>query len=300
MPHARWAFPISAIPAQRSATSDETCGVVLLVCDWYFHAGASPSRATGSPRKFSRLRERTLSSKFERNWRQAGSTGATRYGGASCWRQRVDADQRGAGVDDDRARAGIVLRRAGSTQEYSRDHDAKLRDDGADQCALGAGGIQPGVRRWREIHRRFFACVPAWRRHGPECGLCRNDSPPDVHDLPDDVRGDYAGADHWRHRGADEVQRNGAIHDVVVFYCVRSAGAHGVGQRRIPERGGGKISVPGFRGRDRGAYFVGRFRAGVRFVYGQANRISETADAAPQSGAEFHWRVFIVGRMVWI
>src|SRR6266478_5884637 len=49
MPHVRWTIPGSAIPTQRSATSDETCSVVLLVCDWCFDAGASPSCAASSP-----------------------------------------------------------------------------------------------------------------------------------------------------------------------------------------------------------------------------------------------------------
>ena len=123
----------------------------------------------------------------------------------------------------------------------------------------------------------------------------------DFHGVPADVRDYHAGADYRRDGGADEVQRDGAVHDAVVSRGVRAAGAHGVGQGRISERGAGrKISDAGFCGRDGRAHFFGRIGAGVRALYGQAHRISEAADAAAQPGVEFYRRVPVVGGMVWI
>ncbi len=41
---------------------------------------------------------------------------------------------------------GAVLRRIGAAKERARHHDAKLHPDGGDHGAVGAGGLQPGVR----------------------------------------------------------------------------------------------------------------------------------------------------------
>ena len=212
----------------------------------------------------------------------------------------MDAGERGAGADDDRARAGAVLRRPGAAQEHAGHHDAEFWDDGADQRAVGAGRVQPGVRRQRAGHRRLFARIPERRRRRSESGLCRDDSTSYVYDLPDDVRRDYAGVDHRRNCGAHEVQRHCAVHDLVVFYCVCAAGTHGLGQRWVFKCGERTVPLPGFRGWNRGAHLVGRIRTGLRAVHGKADRVSEAADATAQSGAEFYRRLFVVGRMVWI
>jgi len=55
-----------------------------------------------------------------------------------------------------------------------------------------------------------------------------------------------------------------------------------------------------FCGRDRGARYLGSFGAGVRVVSGQESRVSERADASAQRGAELHWGMHVVGRMVWL
>jgi len=39
------------------------------------------------------------------------------------------------------------------------------------------------------------------------------------------------------------------------------------------------VPLPGFRGWNRSAYFVGGIRASVRAVHGKADRVSEAADA---------------------
>src|SRR5580765_2660730 len=102
----------------------------------------------------------------------------------------MDAGERGAGVDDDGPGLGSVLRRIGATQEHSRDHDAKLRDDGADHGVVGARGIQFVFWWKRSGDWRFWARVFAWRGRRSESGLCRNNSADDIHDLPVDVRSD--------------------------------------------------------------------------------------------------------------
>ena len=89
--------------------------------------------------------------------------------------------------------------------------------------------------------------------------------------------------------------------DAVVFCGVRAARAHGLGQGRFAQCGAGwQVSVPGLRGRNGRSYQFGRVGVGVRAVHRQADRISETADAAAQPDAELCWRVPVVGWMVWV
>ena len=61
---------------------------------------------------------------------------------------------------------------------------------------------------------------------------------------------------------------------------------------------GGQVSVPGLCGRDGGACDVGRFGAGDGAVPGQADRVSEGADAAALGGAELYRGVPAVGGLV--
>ena len=109
--------------------------------------------------------------------RQAESTGAKSNLRAIFRGQRLDAGERGAGADDDRAGSGSVLRWAGAAEEHAGDHDAEFRADGADHGAVGAGGIQPVLRRRRASSSAIFN-MAFLRGVGaaPEPGLCRDDS----------------------------------------------------------------------------------------------------------------------------
>ncbi len=124
-------------------------------------------------------------------------------------RQRVDADELGAGADDDRAGTGAVLRRAGSQEECARHDDAELRDDGGDHGAMGDRGLQSGVWAGQQLHRGASTiCFLHGVGAQAGCRLCGNDSRADVHGLPVDVRHHHAGADYRGVRGAHEIQRD--------------------------------------------------------------------------------------------
>ena len=95
----------------------------------------------------------------------------------------------------------------------------------------------------------FRTCILARCGRRSECRLCGDHSATDIHDLPADVRDHYAGADHGCDGGTDEVQRDRSFSDTVVVGRVRAAGAHGVGQGRVPECGARrKIPVLDFAG----------------------------------------------------
>ncbi len=84
------------------------------------------------------------------------------------------------------------------------------------------------------------------------------------------------------------------------FFCrLRADGAHGVGQRWVPERGAGwPIPDSGFCGWHRGAHHVGSFRAGLRIVSREARRLPKATYAATQPGAQFHRRLPALGGVV--
>ena len=67
------------------------------------------------------------------------------------------------------------------------------------------------------------------RGDAAERRLCGHDPAPGIHDVPDDVRRDYAGADHRRVRGADEVLRVVRVHAAVGDVRVRSRWPTGSG-----------------------------------------------------------------------
>jgi len=104
-----------------------------------------------------------------------------------------------------------------------------------------------------------------------------------------------------RDGGTHEVQRDSALFDSLVPCGLRPAGAHGLGQGWAAERRARrKISHPGFRGGHGGARFFRSLGACVRDLSGETEGVPETADAAAQPGAQFHWRVPVVGGMVWV
>ena len=69
-------------------------------------------------------------------------------------RQLLDADQLSPGVDDDRPRIGLVLRRPGEEEERARDDDAELRPDGSGDGALGRSRA---IAWYSPKARRFWA-----------------------------------------------------------------------------------------------------------------------------------------------
>src|SRR5690349_15483902 len=99
----------------------------------------------------------------------------------------MDAHQRGAGPDDDRAGLSAFLWRPGAEEERSVDHDAELRDDGSDLGPMGVVRLQSRVWIGVELHRESPASVPARSNPAAGGGLFRDHSPPDLHDLPADV-----------------------------------------------------------------------------------------------------------------
>src|SRR4029077_3813252 len=143
-----------------------------------------------------------------------------------------------------------------------------------------AGGIQPVFWRQWAGHWEFSACFFARDWRGSEPRLRRNDSPVNVHDLPADVRGYYSCADYRSDGGTNEILRNCAVYDLVVLFRLCPDGAHGVGQRRVPECSPGwAIPYPGFCRRHGGPYHVRSVGAGLRTVSGQTGRLPKTANA---------------------
>ncbi len=180
-------------------------------------------------------------------------------------RQRLDADERGPGADDDRPRTGAFLWRAGAQEKRALHHDAKLRHDGAGDRAVGDHRLQPGVRARQRLHWRTATRVPARGGRSAQPGLRPHHSAADVHDLPAHVRHHHPGAHFRGLRRAHEVQRHGAVHGVVVAVRLCPHGAHGMGQGRPAERRAGRaLPHPGFCRRHGSARHLGSFGAGVR------------------------------------
>src|ERR1700681_4001033 len=108
----------------------------------------------------------------------------------------MDAGERGAGADDDRARAGAFLRWVGAAQEYAGDNDAKFRADGFDHGDVGTGGLQFMFWRkwagdWRVPGRIFSRCG-----RGSESRLLGDDTADNFHGVPVDVCNYHAGVDY--------------------------------------------------------------------------------------------------------
>src|SRR3989304_6885 len=59
-----------------------------------------------------------------------------------------------SGADDDRTRAGALLRGSGAQEECSGDHDAELHTDGARHRLVGSGWVQPGLQFRASLYRR--------------------------------------------------------------------------------------------------------------------------------------------------
>src|ERR1017187_3068879 len=119
-------------------------------------------------------------------------------GRAIGWRQLLDADQLGLGADDDRPRAGFVLRRRGEEEDRHRDDDAEPHSDGPGDRALGRSWLQPGVLRRLAVSGRPEVFVSEWGRCGAQSRLRRDDPAADVYGLSIDVRHHYPGADQRR------------------------------------------------------------------------------------------------------
>src|ERR1700735_5578280 len=124
----------------------------------------------------------------------------------------MDAGFRGAGADDERARAGVVLWRAGAEEKYSGYDDADLRDDGANYGAVGAGDVLAGLWRGKCVYRRAAQYVFARGGTGAGPEVCGDHSAADVHDLPVDVCHYHAGVDNGRLCGTDEVFGDAGIY----------------------------------------------------------------------------------------
>ena len=148
--HAKRGIPhraIQTVPQRREQigkwgeASDEASFEVLVFA---YGFGALACAGTRPAVRGSLLRSRLFSDsprQHEGFERQVGRFGQTRGGGAIVGRQRVDAGERGACIDDDRTGLGAVLWRARAAQEHACHHDAELRDDGADHGAVGSGRL---------------------------------------------------------------------------------------------------------------------------------------------------------------
>ena len=102
---------------------------------------------------------------------------------------------------------------------------------------------------------------------------------------------------------AERMKFSGTVlfHDAVVFCGVRPAGAHGLGQRRIFERGlGGRFPCLDFAGGTVVHISSGVSALVCALYMGKRIGFPKQADAAAQPGAQFYWRMPPVGGLVWI
>ena len=77
-----------------------------------------------------------------------------------------------------------------------------------------------------------------WRRYRPECGLCCDNPAPGLHDLSNDVCGDYTRADNRSFCRKVQVQDLSGLCPSLVDVCVLPDRALGLGGWRMDPRNG--------------------------------------------------------------
>src|SRR5213080_67571 len=135
---------------------------------------------------------------------------------------------------------------------------------------------------------------PSGRRRRALRRLLKDDPASGVHALPDDVRGHHARAHHGRVRRAEKVLGVPALHGPLGDLCLRSAGALGLGRRRLAQ----ETRRARLRGWDGRPHLVGHVGVGLRDHAWQAPGLRPPADAAPQPADDGHGRVAPVVRLV--
>ncbi len=246
-------------------------------------------------------------------------------------RRRLDDDVDGARPADDDPRPGAVLCRPGPTQECTVGADPRLLHGLHRDADLGDLRLQPHLHRRHVDHRRLRQALPQGR-HRRIAGrhvLGRRTALRDhLHLLPDDLRGDHAGADRRRLRGTHEVLCGGAVHSAVGDLRLLPDRAHGLvlgrpgrdrrsrqGARRCDRRQQGRAAGQArrrqcrlrtdlrlgrhrLRGRHRGAHQCRHRRTGRRDHGRQAHRLRQGADASPLAGHDHDRRRAALGRLV--
>ena len=189
--------------------------------------------------------------------RGSGGAAAARRADLQQGRQRLDADVDRARSADDDPRPRAVLRRAGALQEHALGARARVLHGVHRHRDLGDLRLQPHLHRRLVLHRRPRQDLPEGRHHRFAGGdlLGRRDHPrAHLHRLPDDLRGDHAGADRRRFRRAHEVLRGGVVHPAVGDLRLFPDRPHGLvlgrpGRDRRRRQGAGGRGRPGRQGR---------------------------------------------------
>ena len=178
---------------------------------------------------------------------------------------------------DDR-RAGALLRRAGPSQERPQHHDDERHRPRARGRAVGGGGVLARLPHRRRLARRVRLGRFARRRSRARPHLRGHDPPSGTRGVPGDVRDHHPGAHFRGDRGAHAVPGVCRLSRPLGDVGLRSAGALGVGRRRVAlEAWGARL-----RRRHGGAHQRGRVGAGGGLDAGAAQGLSPRPARSPQ------------------
>ena len=153
-------------------------------------------------------------------------------------RHRMAAALGRAGSDDDDSGTRALLRRDGAAQERALDADAELHPGRDRVDSMGAVRLQPRVRARQRFGRgTFVGGTPRCQRRAAVSRLFRDRAASGVHDLPMHVCRDHA-THHRRDRGENVIQGVPGFQHPLDHSDLRSAGALGMGRRRMDSPNG--------------------------------------------------------------